>query len=187
MGVGMPPMLQPKATARVRACGRLVALSLSRMRGRSTCTTQDVKLYAHSRVGEEMASARNIYHDHEHGSYNVVQGHRKNEARHHHSTQEAQRIRTGARKHFPSKQAVNLKFLKRTAETETAEHEEDVGLAKVRQIKVGQLLARAGSYAQHYGDERHGYGGYPYRNRLQHIQIVRGMARAGCRKYLAGP
>ena len=37
MGVGMPPMLQPKATASVRACGRLVAWSLSRIRGRSTC------------------------------------------------------------------------------------------------------------------------------------------------------
>jgi hypothetical protein len=36
MGVGMPPMLQPKATASVSAWGRLVALSLSRMSGRRT-------------------------------------------------------------------------------------------------------------------------------------------------------
>ncbi len=103
MGVGMPPMLQPKATARVRAWGRLVALSLSRMRGRSTCTRQRVKIYAHIRVGEGMASTRNTHHDHEDGSYNVVQGHGKDETSHHHSAQEAQRIRTGARKHFPSK------------------------------------------------------------------------------------
>ena len=52
MGVGMPPMLQPKATASVSAWGRLVALSLSRMRGRSTCRSESERRGSGIRVEE---------------------------------------------------------------------------------------------------------------------------------------
>ena len=83
------------------------------------------------------------HHYHENGRNDIVEGQGQKEARNHHCCNEVQRIRPRTRQNLCGQQAVDLQLLQRTAEGEAAEHEQDVGLAKVGQVAVSKLLGGA--------------------------------------------